>query len=118
VAPVDFIPLAEQTGLIIPIGEWVLRTACAEATAWPDHVCVAVNLSPVQTKNKNMVALVRETLAQTGLPARRLELEITETVLRPSKTWGCYGTARQPGVRDEVAGRIGTGRSGWNRRRS
>jgi diguanylate cyclase (GGDEF)-like protein len=81
VAPVDFIPLAEQTGLILPIGEWVLRTACAEAVHWPDHVRVAVNLSPVQTKNKNVVALVRETLAQTGLPARRLELEITETVL-------------------------------------
>ena len=81
VAPADFIPLAEQTGLIIPIGEWVLRTACAEAAPWPDHVRVAVNLSPIQTKNKNVVALVRETLAQTGLPARRLELEITETVL-------------------------------------
>jgi diguanylate cyclase (GGDEF)-like protein len=81
VAPVDFIPLAEQTGLIIPIGEWVLRTACAEAIAWPDHVRVAVNLSAVQTKNRNLVALVHETLAQTGLPARRLELEITETVL-------------------------------------
>ena len=83
VAPADFIPLAEQTGLIIPIGEWVLHTACAEATAWPEHVRVAVNLSAIQTKNKNKnaVALVRETLAQTGLPARRLELEITETVL-------------------------------------
>jgi diguanylate cyclase (GGDEF)-like protein len=81
VPPGDFIPLAEQTGQIIPIGEWVLRTACAEATAWPDHVRVAVNLSPIQTKNKNVVTLVRETLEQTGLPARRLELEITETVL-------------------------------------
>jgi diguanylate cyclase (GGDEF)-like protein len=81
VVPVDFIPLAEQTGLILPIGEWVLRTACAEATAWPDHVRVAVNLSAIQTKNKNLVTLVRETLEQTGLPARRLELEITETVL-------------------------------------
>jgi EAL domain-containing protein (putative c-di-GMP-specific phosphodiesterase class I) len=81
VAPVDFIPLAEQTGLILPIGEWVLRTACAEAAPWPDHVRVAVNLSAIQTKNKNLVTLVRETLEQTGLPARRLELEITETVL-------------------------------------
>jgi diguanylate cyclase (GGDEF)-like protein len=81
VAPVDFIPLAEQTGLIVPIGEWVLRSACAEAATWPDHVRVAVNLSPIQTKNQHLVALVRETLAQAGLPARRLELEITETVL-------------------------------------
>jgi EAL domain-containing protein (putative c-di-GMP-specific phosphodiesterase class I) len=59
----------------------VLRTACAEAAPWPDHVRVAVNLSAIQTKNKNLVTLVRETLEQTGLPARRLELEITETVL-------------------------------------
>ena len=81
VAPAEFIPLTEQTGLILPIGEWVLRTACAAAVPWPEHVRVAVNLSPVQTRNKNLVALVRETLAQTGLPARRLELEITETVL-------------------------------------
>ncbi|HUB46695.1 MAG TPA: EAL domain-containing protein [Acetobacteraceae bacterium] len=81
VPPENFIPLAEQTGLIMPIGEWVLRTACAEAARWPDHVRVAVNLSPVQTRHKNLVPLVRTTLEQTGLPARRLELEITETVL-------------------------------------
>jgi len=81
VSPEHFIPISEQTGLIIPIGEWVLRTACAEAAGWPDHVRVAVNLSPVQTRHKNLVPLVRTTLEQTGLPARRLELEITETVL-------------------------------------
>ena len=81
VSPEHFIPLAEQTGLIIPIGEWVLRTACTEAANWPDHVRVAVNLSPIQTRHKNLVTLVRATLEQTGLPARRLELEITETVL-------------------------------------
>ena len=81
VLPADFIPLAEQTGLIVPIGEWVLRTACAQAATWPAHVSVAVNLSPVQVKNKRLMAMVRETLAETGLPARRLDLEITETVL-------------------------------------
>jgi diguanylate cyclase (GGDEF)-like protein len=81
VQPSDFIPLAELTGLIIPIGEWVLRTACAEAVHWPEHVRVAVNISPVQIKNNDLEALVRETLELTGLPARRLELEITETVL-------------------------------------
>jgi diguanylate cyclase (GGDEF)-like protein len=81
VSPADFIPLAEQTGLIVPIGEWVLRTACSEAAAWPDHVGVAVNLSPVQVKNKRLMTMVRETLQETGLPAARLELEITETVL-------------------------------------
>jgi diguanylate cyclase (GGDEF)-like protein len=81
VSPADFIPLAERSGLIIPIGEWVLRAACAEAVTWPDHVRVAVNLSPVQFRNKRLVTMVREILAETGLPARRLELEITETVL-------------------------------------
>jgi diguanylate cyclase (GGDEF)-like protein len=81
VLPGDFIPLAEQTGLIAPIGQWVLRTACAEAARWPDHVSVAVNLSPVQFKNKRLAELVRETLEEAGLPARRLELEITEMVL-------------------------------------
>jgi diguanylate cyclase (GGDEF)-like protein len=81
VAPDDFIPLAEQTGLIVPIGEWVLRTACAEAASWPAYVRVAVNLSPVQFKSKRLVVLVHETPEETGLAPRRLELEITETVL-------------------------------------
>jgi diguanylate cyclase (GGDEF)-like protein len=81
IPPAEFIPVAEQTGLIIPIGEWVLRTACAAAVPWPDHVRVAVNLSAIQTRNKNLVSLVRDTLEQSGLPATRLELEITESVL-------------------------------------
>ena len=81
ILPDVFIALAEQTGLIVPIGEWVLRTACAEASHWPDHVRVAVNLSAVQFKNKRLAATVRGILEDTGLPARRLELEITETVL-------------------------------------
>jgi diguanylate cyclase (GGDEF)-like protein len=81
VAPDEFIRLAEQSGLIIPIGEWVLRAACAEAASWPDHVGVAVNLSANQTKNQDLVALVRDALERTGLPPPRLELEITEGVL-------------------------------------
>jgi diguanylate cyclase (GGDEF)-like protein len=81
ILPDVFIALAEQTGLIVPIGEWVLRTACAEAAPWPDHVRVAVNLSAVQFKNKQLAAIVRGILKDTRLPARRLELEITETVL-------------------------------------
>ena len=81
ISPADFIPLAEHTGLIGPIGAWVLRTACAEAASWPDQVHVAVNLSPVQFKNQRLVAMVRETLEATGLSAQRLELEITEAVL-------------------------------------
>ncbi len=87
VAPLEFIPLAEETGLIVPIGEWVLRQACAEAAAWPDDLKVAVNLSPVQFKKSNLPQVVFATLASTGLPAARLELEITESLfLAESKT--------------------------------
>jgi diguanylate cyclase (GGDEF)-like protein/PAS domain S-box-containing protein len=80
VAPAEFIPLAEEIGLIVPIGEWVLRQACAEAAAWPDDLKVAVNLSPVQFKKGNLPQMVFATLASTGLPAARLELEITESI--------------------------------------
>jgi diguanylate cyclase (GGDEF)-like protein/PAS domain S-box-containing protein len=87
VAPATFIPLAEETGLIVPIGEWVLRQACAEAAAWPDDLKVAVNLSPVQFKKGNLPQMVFATLASSGLPAARLELEITESIfLAESKT--------------------------------
>ncbi|HEY5065740.1 MAG TPA: EAL domain-containing protein [Xanthobacteraceae bacterium] len=81
VAPLEFIPLAEETGLIIPIGEWVLREACAQAAKWPEDVHVAVNLSPAQFKNANLAGVVAGALSHSGLAARRLELEITETVL-------------------------------------
>ncbi|MGH6838834.1 MAG: bifunctional diguanylate cyclase/phosphodiesterase [Methylocella sp.] len=86
-APAQFIPLAEETGLIVPIGEWVLHQACAEAVRWPDNLKVAVNLSPVQFKKGNFLQVVVATLESTGLPAARLELEITESViLEESKT--------------------------------
>jgi EAL domain-containing protein (putative c-di-GMP-specific phosphodiesterase class I) len=81
VSPLDFIPLAEETGLIVPIGEWVLREACAKATNWPEHITVAINLSPAQFKNKNLVATVVSALSASGLSPRRLALEITESVL-------------------------------------
>ncbi len=80
VAPAEFIPLAEEIGLIVPIGEWVLRQACTEAAAWPDDLKVAVNLSPVQFKKGNLPQMVFATLASAGLPAARLELEITESI--------------------------------------
>ena len=80
IAPGSFIPLAEETGLIVPLGEWVLR-ACAEAAGWPGAIVVAVNLSPVQFKNPNLPAMVMSALQTSGLPANRLELEITESVL-------------------------------------
>jgi diguanylate cyclase (GGDEF)-like protein len=81
ISPVNFIPLAEETGLIVPLGEWVLRQACMDAAGWSQDVGVAVNLSPVQFKNPSLVSTVKEALKASGLPARRLELEITESVL-------------------------------------
>ena len=81
VSPADFIPLAEETGLILPIGEWALRQACTEAATWPEHIKIAVNLSPMQFKGGKLVAIVLDTLATTGLTASRLELEITESSL-------------------------------------
>ena len=81
VSPAEFIPVAEDTGLIVELGEWVLRTACAEAAGWPDHVRLAVNVSPVQLKCQTLALKVVGALADSGLPASRLELEITEAVL-------------------------------------
>jgi diguanylate cyclase (GGDEF)-like protein len=81
VGPAMFVPTAEETGLIVPIGAWVLRHACFEAMHWPDDVRLAVNLSGVQFRSQDLVRTVRQALADSGLPAARLELEITETVL-------------------------------------
>jgi diguanylate cyclase (GGDEF)-like protein/PAS domain S-box-containing protein len=80
ISPADFIPVAEDIGLIVALGEWVLRSACAEASKWPDHVKVAVNLSPVQFRSRNLVQVVVAALAYSGLSPHRLELEITESV--------------------------------------
>jgi diguanylate cyclase (GGDEF)-like protein/PAS domain S-box-containing protein len=81
VPPSDFIPLAEETGLIVPLGAWVLRTACRDAVAWPEAIRVAVNISAVQFSQAGLVDTVMQALAASGLPAGRLELEITESVL-------------------------------------
>ena len=81
VSPADFIPLAEEIGLIGPIGAWVLRQACTEAATWPDHIRLAVNLSPAQFKSRTLVLDVISALSSSRLPAHRLELEITETVM-------------------------------------
>ena len=80
ISPATFIPLAEEAGLIGKIGEWVLRTALEEAARWPDHVRVAVNLSPLQFNDPNVAAMVASHLGETGVRADRLELEITEGV--------------------------------------
>jgi len=79
VAPDDFIPLAEETGLIVPIGSWVAQEACRQATLWPDDIRIAVNISSAQFRHQGIVQVVNDALAVSGLPAARLELEITES---------------------------------------
>ncbi len=81
VMPLDFIPIAEESGLIVPIGEWVLRTAVAEAASWDEPMTIAVNLSPIQLRSPNLLPTIVNALAETGLDPARLELEITESVL-------------------------------------
>ena len=81
IAPGHFISVAEETGLIVPIGEWVLRRACWDAVSWPENLTVAVNLSPAQFRDSDIAETVAEILKETGLPPQRLELEITENLL-------------------------------------
>jgi diguanylate cyclase (GGDEF)-like protein/PAS domain S-box-containing protein len=81
ISPAEFIPVAEDTGLIVELGEWVLKTACAEAASWPDHIRVAVNVSPVQLKCPTLALKIVGALESSGLRASRLEIEITEAVL-------------------------------------
>ncbi len=81
IAPADFIPIAEETGLIVQLGDWVLREACRQAAPWPPSVRLSVNLSPIQFKRGNLVNTLVEALHESGLAAHRLDLEITESVL-------------------------------------
>ncbi|GAA0595799.1 hypothetical protein GCM10009416_37700 [Craurococcus roseus] len=102
VPPADFVPLAEETGLIVPIGHWVLHEACAEVARWPSEVLgVAVNLSPAQFRRGDLVGSVRSALAASGLAPERLELEITESVLLEDDraTLGTLRELRALGVR-------------------
>ncbi len=84
--PGEFIGLVEESGLIVPIGAWVLRQACQAAASWPEHVSIAVNLSPLQFRDPDLVTMVQSALAESGLPAQRLELEITETTMLETDT--------------------------------
>jgi EAL domain-containing protein (putative c-di-GMP-specific phosphodiesterase class I) len=81
VPPSEFIPVAEETGLIVPLGTYALNKACADAARWPSDTKLAVNLSPLQFRTESLFATVRHALEASGLSAKRLELEITETVL-------------------------------------
>jgi diguanylate cyclase (GGDEF)-like protein len=81
IAPAEFIPVAEEIGLIVPLGDWVLRRACEDAAAWPDRIKIAINLSPTQIASRNLVPSVVQTLAAARLNPSRLTVEITEAVL-------------------------------------
>ena len=81
IAPDEFIPIAESTGLILPLGEWVLQRACSDAVTWPEHIKVAINISAVQFSKRNLFDVILCALVKTGLSPERLELEITETAL-------------------------------------
>ncbi|KRQ93052.1 hypothetical protein CQ10_36100 [Bradyrhizobium valentinum] len=100
ISPAEFIPIAEDSGLINELGQWVLNAACAEAVNWPAHVRVAVNISPVQFRSQSLSLNVAAALAASGLPASRLELEITEAVLiRDDAALDALHQLRKLGVR-------------------
>ena len=119
VPPGEFVPLAEESGLIGPLGQWVLRAACSEAAKWPSQFRVAVNLSPIQFKNLNLAKVILGALAASGLPAARLELEITESVLLEAdpKTLAVLHELHALGIRI-VMDDFGTGFSSLNYLRS
>jgi predicted signal transduction protein with EAL and GGDEF domain len=114
-APAEFIPIAEETGLIIPLGEWVLRQACADAAKWPGGIKVAVNLSPAQIRERELTRVIITALAASGLSPRRLELEITEEMLLrdDDKTLALLQRLRELGVQI-VLDDFGTGYSSLN----
>ena len=119
VSPGEFIPVAEETGLINAVGGLMLRRACMDAAQWPDDVRVAVNLSPLQFRVGNLLSMVMETLKQTGLAATRLELEITETLVleKSSQVLATLHALRSLGVRISMDD-FGTGYSSLSYLRS
>jgi diguanylate cyclase (GGDEF)-like protein/PAS domain S-box-containing protein len=119
ISPAEFIPVAEETGLIAGLGGLMLRRACADAAHWPDDVRVAVNLSPLQFRVGNLFSVVMDALNKSGLPARRLELEITETLLleKSSEVLATLHALRALGVRISMDD-FGTGYSSLSYLRS
>ncbi len=113
VPPSEFIPLAEETGLIVPIGEWALRQACADAAQWRNNLRIAINLSPVQFRSTGLISVVVTALSASGLPPGRLELEITESVLLRNSEQNMFilGRLRELGARIALDD-FGTGYSG------
>ena len=112
ISPAEFIPLAEETGLIVDIGRWVMWAACEQAMLWPEPITVAVNVSPVQFQQADMMATVEAALRRSGLPASRLELEITESerIAEPGRTRAVIGGIQELGVRLSIDD-FGTGYS-------
>ncbi len=112
IAPAEFVPVAEETGLIVPIGEWVLGEACAAAAGWPDDVVVTVNVSAAQFRHRTLLQHVRAALARSHLPPRRLELELSESVLYadPAPNLDILRRLHEIGVRVSVD-HFGTGSS-------
>jgi diguanylate cyclase (GGDEF)-like protein/PAS domain S-box-containing protein len=119
ISPAEFIPVAEDTGLINALGGLMLRRACVDAALWPDDVRVAVNLSPLQFRGGNLLSVVMDALKQSGLPAKRLELEITETLLleKSSQVLATLHALRALGVRISMDD-FGTGYSSLSYLRS
>ena len=119
ISPADFIPVAEETGLINGLGGLMLRRACKDAALWPNDVRVAVNLSPLQFRVGNLLSIVMDALKQSGLPAKRLELEITETLLleKSSQVLATLHALRALGVRISMDD-FGTGYSSLSYLRS
>ena len=115
ISPAEFISVAEEMGLIVPLGEWVLARACAEACSWPDHIKVAVNVSPAQFRSSRLLAATSEALASSGLRSNRLELEVTESVLLSdgAATLETLHNLRQAGVHFALDD-FGTGYSSLN----
>lgn len=100
VPPIEFIALAEETGLIVPMGEWALRQACMDAARWPDSIRVAINLSPIQFRSMNLVPVIVDALKVAGIGPERLEMEITESVMLGSnlQTLTVLTSLREMGV--------------------
>jgi diguanylate cyclase (GGDEF)-like protein/PAS domain S-box-containing protein len=115
IPPSEFIPIAEETGLIVSLGEWALREACQRVADWPDRIKLALNLSPVQLKRPGLMQTIFGALAASGLPADRLELEVTETVLleETATNLATLHQLREAGVRI-VMDDFGTGYSSLN----
>jgi diguanylate cyclase (GGDEF)-like protein len=101
ISPVEFIPVAEDTGMIIQIGEWVINEACRQASAWPDHLRVAINVSPLQFRSRGLQGVILQALARSGIAPERLEIELTESIFleNTSDTLTLLHNLRSLGIR-------------------